>query len=34
MSSYFDSKPVNKIRMAIQGIQKCLDERYLDLTHE
>lgn len=34
MSTYFDSKPVGKIRTALSGIQKCLDERYLDLTHE
>lgn len=34
MAAYFDSKPVNKIRTALAGIQKCLDERYLDLSHE
>jgi|JI9StandDraft_2_1071091.scaffolds.fasta_scaffold1571930_1 hypothetical protein len=34
MSVYFDSKPVGKIRTALSGIQKCLDERYLELTHE
>jgi hypothetical protein len=34
MAVYFDSKPVGKIRTALSGIQKCLDERYLDLTHD
>ena len=34
MAVYFDSKPVSKIRTALTGIQKCLDERYLELTHE
>ena len=34
MSVYFDSKPVGKISTALSGIQKCLDERYLELTHE
>lgn len=34
MAVYFDSKPVGKIRTALAGIQKCLDERYLELSHE
>lgn len=34
MGVYFNSKPVEKIRTALEGVQKCLEERFLDLRHE
>jgi cob(I)alamin adenosyltransferase len=34
MGMYFNSKPVDKIRSALNGINKCLEERFLDLRHE
>lgn len=34
MGMYFNSKPVEKIRSALNGITKSLEERFLDLRHE
>ena len=34
MGMYYNSKPVEKIRSALNGINKCLEERFLDLRHE
>lgn len=34
MGMYFNSKPVDKIRSALNGITKSLEERFLDLRHE
>ena len=34
MGTYYNSKPVEKIRSALNGINKCLEERFLDLRHE
>ena len=34
MGAYYNSKPVEKIRSALTGINKCLEERFLDLRHE
>lgn len=31
---YYNSKPVEKIKTALVGISKCLEERFLDLRHE
>lgn len=31
---YFNSKPVEKIKSALVGISKCLEQRFLDLRHE
>lgn len=34
MGMYYTSKPVDKIKTALTGIQKCLEERFLELRHE
>ena len=34
MGMYYNSKPVDKIRMALTGISKSLEERFLELRHE
>lgn len=31
---YYNSKPVEKIKTALIGVSKCLEERFLDLRHE
>ena len=33
MGMYYNSKAVDKIKSALQGIDKCLEERFLDLRH-
>ena len=33
MGLYFNSKPVDRIRSALTGVQKVLEERFLDLRH-
>lgn len=33
MGMYYTSKPVEKIRAALHGINKCLEERFLELRH-
>ncbi len=33
MGMYYNSKAVDKIKSALQGINKCLEERFLDLRH-
>ena len=34
MGVYFSSKPIEKIRAALSGIEKALSERFLDLRHD
>jgi hypothetical protein len=34
MGVYFNSKPVEKIKMGLEGIEKCIGERFLELRHE
>ena len=34
MGMYFQSKPVDKIHLALKGLEKALEERFLDLRHE
>lgn len=31
---YFNSKPVEKINSALRGLNKSLEERFLELRHE
>ena len=33
MGMYYTSKPVDKIKTALSGINKCLEERFLELRH-
>ncbi len=34
MGMYYNSKPVDKIRSALSGLSKSLEERFLELRHE
>jgi hypothetical protein len=34
MGMYYNSKPVDKIRSALNGLSKSLEERFLELRHE
>ena len=34
MGMYYNSKPVDKIRSALSGLTKSLEERFLELRHD